>query len=170
MLLQLAGHVFEAGRRHDFNPGGRFSDLDFDFLIVELALPELFPENLPGGRLGIVFRRRFITARLWQKYVQNTFFGQIFSQVLDFLHLRFANHLDRNIGQVPDNRLHVASDIADFGELGRFNFDEGGVGQSGQSSRDLGFTDAGRADHQDIFWRYLVAQIVVQLHAAPAVA
>ena len=39
-----------------------------------------------------------------------------------------------------------------------------------RASRRAISIDAGQADHQDIFRCYLVAQIVVQLHAAPAVA
>ncbi|MCY1175258.1 hypothetical protein D9M73_154890 [compost metagenome] len=85
----------------------------------------------------------------------------------DFL---LAQQLDRGIGQVTNDRFDVAADIADFSELGRFDLDERRIGQFGQATGDLGFTDTGRANHQDVLWRYFNAQLFGQLHAAPAVA
>ncbi len=46
----------------------------------------------------------------------------------------------------------------------------GRVGQPRQAPGDLGLADAGRADHQDVLGRDLVAQRLVDLDAAPAVA
>jgi hypothetical protein len=43
----------------------------------------------------------------------------------DFL---LAQQLDRRIGQVTNDRFDVAADIADFGELGRFDLDERRIG------------------------------------------
>ncbi|MNR06389.1 hypothetical protein D3C85_1224580 [compost metagenome] len=68
----------------------------------------------------------------------------------DFL---LAQQLDRGIGQVADDRLDITADITDFGELGRFDLDERGVGQFGQAAGDFGLADAGRADHQDVLGR-----------------
>jgi len=72
--------------------------------------------------------------------------------------------------QVAGDLLDVAADIADLGELGRFDFDERCIGQLGQAARNLGFAAAGGADHQDILRRHFVAQIGGQLLAAPAIA
>src|SRR5262249_8851624 len=39
-----------------------------------------------------------------------------------------------------------------------------------EAARDLGLADAGRADHQDVLRHHLLAQLLVELQAAPAVA
>jgi ATP-dependent protease HslVU (ClpYQ) ATPase subunit len=44
------------------------------------------------------------------------------------------------------------------------------AGEFGESPRDFGLADAGRADHQDIFRQHLLAHFLVELLAAPAVA
>ena len=44
------------------------------------------------------------------------------------------------------------------------------MGEAREAARDLGLADAGRADHQDVLGQDLVAQIVVELLAPPAVA
>ena len=84
----------------------------------------------------------------------------------DFL---LTQQLDGSVSQITDDRFNVAAYIANFGELGRFNLDERRVGQLGQATGDFGFTDTGRADHQDVFWRDFNAQFFRQLHPAPAV-
>ncbi len=63
-----------------------------------------------------------------------------------------------DVGEIADDRLDVLADVADLGELGRLDLEEGRVGQRRQASRDLGLADAGRADHQDVLGRDLVAQ------------
>ncbi len=82
----------------------------------------------------------------------------------------FARHLHRDFRQFLDDRVHLAADVADLGELGRLDLHEGGFGQSCQAPRDLGLAAAGGADHQDVLRRDLVAQRLVDLHATPAVA
>jgi hypothetical protein len=81
-----------------------------------------------------------------------------------------AQHLERGIGQVADDRLDVTADVADFGELGGFDLDERRVGQLGQAAGDFGLADTGRADHQDVLRGDFGAQLGRQLHAPPAVA
>ena len=39
---------------YDFNAGGIGTDLDFDFLVVELSLAQLLAKDLPGGGLFAV--------------------------------------------------------------------------------------------------------------------
>ena len=72
--------------------------------------------------------------------------------------------------QIADDLIDVAADIADLGELGRFDLDEGRACELGEAARDLGLADAGRADHQDVLGQDLLAQLIVELLAAPAVA
>jgi hypothetical protein len=45
-----------------------------------------------------------------------------------------------------------------------------GAGQLGQAPGDLGLADAGGAHHDDVLGRDLVAQVALDLLAAPAVA
>ena len=87
----------------------------------------------------------------------------------DLGHFLFAQHLQGGVSQVANDRLDIAAHITDFGEFGRFDLDERCIGQFGQASGDLGFADAGRADHQDVLGRYFNAQFFRQLHPAPAV-
>src|SRR5581483_9295509 len=72
--------------------------------------------------------------------------------------------------KVANDLLDVAADIADLGELGGFDFEERRIGEPGEPARNLGLADAGRADHQDVLRKYFLAQFVVELQAAPAVA
>ena len=76
----------------------------------------------------------------------------------------------RFLDQVARDLLDVAADIADLGELGRLDLEEGRVGELGQTARNLGLAAAGGADHQDVLRRHLVAQIGGELLAAPAIA
>ena len=72
--------------------------------------------------------------------------------------------------QIADDLVDVAADIADLGEFRRLDLDEGRAGELGKAARDLGLADAGRPDHQDVLGQNLLAQLVVELLAAPAVA
>ena len=84
--------------------------------------------------------------------------------------LTFAQHFHGDIGEIADDRLHVTADVADLGEFGGFDFDEGSASQLCQAPGDFGFTDSSRADHQNVLGRYFLAQRIVQLDASPAVA
>ena len=77
--------------------------------------------------------------------------------------LLVAHHADGDLDEVADHRLDVAADVADFGELRRFDLEERRLRQLGEPPRDLGLADAGRADHQDVLRRHFVG-------AAPAAA
>ncbi len=64
-----------------------------------------------------------------------------------------AQQRNAGLDQVADDLLDVAADIADLGELGRLDLDEGRLRQLGQAPRNLGLADAGRPDHQDVLGR-----------------
>ena len=85
-------------------------------------------------------------------------------------HLLLARHLDGDVGQILDDRVDVAADVADLGELGGLDLDERRVGQPRQAARDLGLAARRRADHQDVLRRDFLAQRLLDLHAPPAVA
>ena len=89
---------------------------------------------------------------------------------LHVLALLLAGQGDADLDQVAHDLLDVAADIAHLGELGRLDLDERRAGQPRQPPRNLGLADAGRADHQDVLRQHLLAQLVVELLASPAVA
>src|SRR5262249_52987846 len=71
-------------------------------------------------------------------------------------------------GQVADDRLDVAADVADLGVLGGLDLEEGCANELGEPASDLGLADAGGADHDDVLRRHVLAQVGGQLLAAPA--
>src|SRR5437762_431197 len=66
-----------------------------------------------------------------------------------------AYEADRGLGQVADDALHVAADVAHFGELGRLDLDERRPDERREPSRDLGLPHAGGADEDDVFGRHV---------------
>ena len=134
--------------------------LDLDFLVVEFAGAQLLAEGIAGGGA----RRRS------DQRIQHALFGGLLRAGLHVLALALADLRDRDLDEVADDLLDVAADIADFGELGGLDLDEGRVGQLRQPPRDLGLADAGRPDHQDVFRQHLFAQAAGELQPPPAVA
>jgi hypothetical protein len=86
------------------------------------------------------------------------------------LALLLAGHVDGAFHQVADDLLDVAPDVTDLGELGRLDLDKGRLGEFRQAARDFRLADAGRADHQDVLRHHLLAHVIVELLAPPAVA
>ena len=88
----------------------------------------------------------------------------------DALQLLLAHQADGVFDQLADHALDVAAVVADFGVLGGLDLDERRAGERGQPAGDLGFADAGRADHEDVLGRDLVAHLAVELLPPPAIA
>src|SRR5712692_3530819 len=86
------------------------------------------------------------------------------------LRRRFASVLDRDFDEVADDRIDVAADIADLGELRRFDLDERRIREPREAPRDLGLSDARRSDHEDVLGRDLLPQGLGHLLASPAVS
>ena len=59
---------------------------------------------------------------------------------------------DRDLDQIADDRLDIAPDIADLGELGRLDLDERRIDELRDPPRDFGFADAGRVRPSGCFW------------------
>src|SRR5262249_40199061 len=68
------------------------------------------------------------------------------------------------------NLLDVAADIADLGEFGRLDLDEGRLCQPCKAPRYLGLAAAGRPDHQDVLRQYFFSQFGAELLTPPTVA
>ncbi len=168
--LQLTGHFLHSRGRHDFNAGGAIGDFDFDLLVVEVTFAQFLAEDLPGrGRPGGI-RVVAVVPGCRQECVQNPFFRCQFRLGPHLAQLGVAQQVDGNIDQVPDDRLHIPSNVADFGELGGFDLNKGGACEFGESAGNFGLSDPGRADHEDVFGCDLATQRVVQLQAPPAVS
>ena len=145
----------------------------YPLALIELAFAEHLAEFLSRlavarCRLGLGHEAHRLRSR--QQCIEHSFFSRIHGAMTDLLHLFFARHLDRHVHEVLDDRIDLASHVADLGELGRFHLDEGRIGELGQAARDLGLAHAGGADHEDVLGRDLGAQRFGNLHAPPAVA
>ena len=104
-----AGHAAGAGVGH----------LDLDLLVVEFAVAQLLAEAVAGGRARGLADQRF----------QHALLGVDVGARLDVLAHLLAHQADGDLDQVADDLLDVAADIADLGELGRLDLDEGRAGE-----------------------------------------
>src|SRR5215467_14286542 len=84
-------------------------------------------------------------------------------------HLRL-DHVDRQLGQVADHRLDVATDVADLRVLGGLDLQERCLRELRQPARHLGLPDAGGPDHDDVLRRDFVAQLGRKVLPSPPVA
>jgi hypothetical protein len=76
----------------------------------------------------------------------------------------------RDVGQLLDDRIDLAADVAYLGELGGLDLHERRLRQPCQPPRNFGLADAGGTDHQNVLRRDLLTHRLVDLHAPPAVA
>src|ERR1700726_4293729 len=84
--------------------------------------------------------------------------------------LLLARDFHGDVGEILDDRVDVAADVAELGELGGLHLHERRVGELRQAPGDLGLANAGRADHENVLGRDFLPQRLVDLHATPAVA
>ncbi len=152
----LAGHAGQVKGRQARRAIG---DVDLDLAVFHLALPQAVAK---------AFARRVMRVGA-DHGGQQAFFRRFFGLRGDFAAARLAQHDDGGFHQIAQDLVDVAADIANFGELGRFDFQERRAGDLGQPPGDLGFADTGRADHQNVFRGDLVADRVRRLLAAPAI-
>jgi hypothetical protein len=149
-----------SGDLHHRKGGARVGHLDLDDRVVQFARTQLLAEQIARPGAGIrpcdCIEHPLLGIRLGAR-------AHILAHV-------FAGHGDGGIGQVADDLLDIAADITNLGELGRLDLQEGRAGELREPAADLGLADAGRADHQDVLRKHLLAQGRVQLLAPPAVA
>ena len=151
--------------------------LDLDDAVVELAGPELPAQPLAHAvdtlQLAAVLGRGALVrdrAQRREQEVEQALLGVLLRLVLDLVDLLEPDHVDGDFDQVAHHRLHVAADVSDFGELGRFDLEKGRAGQASQPARQLGFADAGRPDHDDVLGRDLLGHLGIEFLAADPVA
>ena len=145
--------------------------LDLDLLVVEFAFAQLLAELLPRCVLVVAIAgRETNVARGRHQHVEHAVLGGVLRPRRHLSGFRLARLLDRDIDQVANDRVDIASDVADFGELCRFDLDERSIGEPREPARNLGLADAGRPDHQNVLRRDFGAQRLGHLLPAPAVA
>src|SRR6185437_4722053 len=151
-----AGHAGDL--EHGHAAGGL--RLDLDFLVVEFAGAELPAEGIAGRGAGVGA----------DQGIKHAVLGGELRAGLHVLALAFAGLRDRYLDEIANDLLDVTADIADLGEFGGFDLDEGCAGEFGQPPGDLGLADPGRADHQDILRQHLLAKRAGELQPPPAIA
>src|SRR5262249_4808297 len=156
--------------------------VDFDDAVVEAAGAQLIAEVLARAA-ALVVARRAVRPRRWiarldepggrgrrQQDVEQALFGVLSGLRPHFLETLLSNHVDAELDEIAHHRLDVAADIADLGELRRFDLDDRRLREPRQPARDLGLADAGRPDHQDVLRRDLFGELRRELLPARAVA
>ena len=113
-----------------------------------------------GGGLAAAVLGRLLLGELLDEEVGQALERGVAGLVLDLLHPLAVEHVDRDLDQVADDGLDVPPDVADLGELGRLDLDEGCVDDLGDAPRDLRLADAGRPDHEDVLRLDLLAQVL----------
>src|SRR2546428_556396 len=116
-----------------------------------------------GRRVGLVGPPR-------PEEAEEPLLGELVAPLLHARHHLGLDHVHRQLGEVADHRFHVASHVADLGVLGGLDLQEGRLGELREPAGHLGLPDAGRADHDDVLRRHLVAQVGRQVLPPPAVA
>ena len=152
----------------------RVAHLDLDGAVIEPTRSQLLSQPLAGalGRIGQAGHGGIDLGprSRRQQQVEQAIFGSLPGLRPQLFEALVAHHRNRQLHQVTDHRLDVAPDVADLGELGGFDLDEGRLGQTRQPARDLGLAHAGGPDHQDVLRRDVVGQILGQLLAPHPVA
>ena len=144
---------------HHLHRVGSVSQLDLYFFIVQYAVTQFFAKHFAGLFARIRAAKRINYA------VFRAFMGIGFHDLAHFC----PYHDDGTINQIAHDLFYVTANIANFSELGGFNFDKGRVCQFCQTPRNFSFTHTCWADHQDVFWINLIPDIIGQLLAPPTV-
>ena len=173
-LAEQAGeHIFEIDVHLLHAVGGEsrsraaLPDFDFDMRVVELAGAKLFAQ-LFARLLEASRSLSFSCGGIEQ--IEQSLFGVALGALGDFFETLFAHHVDRYVDEVANHGFDVAADVADFGELAGFDFEERRTGQLRESACDFRFADAGRPNHEDVLGHHVFGHFGLELLAANAVA
>src|SRR6516164_378294 len=181
-ILDVDAHLLDALGRDDLEGGkAAFPDVDFNLTLIQLALAEQGAEFLsrPAGLLGgsrlLIIHGQLGgvgtgSRRRRQEQVQQALLGVLLSFLRHLVHLLFPHHVDGNLHQVADDRLHVAADVAYFCKPRSLHLEKGRIGETREPAGDLRLADAGRSDHDDILGKNFLRQIFGELLAPHAVA
>ena len=177
-VLHVDAHLFDALSREDLQRREPLLfHVELDLALVQLSFIE--PAAKLFARLG---RRLFLrragderragsgAAGIGQQDVEDALSRVALRGFAHVALLFFFHELHAELRQVAHDRFDVPSDVAHFGELRRFDFEERRLRQAGQAARDFGLSDASRADHDDVLWRDLVAHVRRDLLPPPSIA
>src|SRR5262249_32770730 len=167
-VLEVDVHFFYRRPRDDRERReGLLPHIDFDDARVQTAGAQLIAEALArlllrvARRPGILVGRTRMRRR--QQDVEQPLFRVLARLRADLFDALLAHHVDAQLDEIADHRLDIAPDVADLGELRRFDLDERRLREARKPPRDLGLADAGRADHQDVLRRDVLGEIGRQL-------
>ena len=104
-----AGHV-------EIGHGALIGHVDFDFLVVEFPLTQFATETL-ARRLGRAFTNQSL---------QHAGLGAEMGFGLNVFALSLAHLRNADFYEIADDLFYIPADIADLGEFGRFDLNEGG--------------------------------------------
>jgi hypothetical protein len=138
----------------------RVGHLDLHLAVVEMALLAHPPKTLARG----------LARLLAGQGVEQPLHRRALRRLAHRPAAALAFQADGLLDKIARNLLDVAADIADLGEFGRLHLHKRRVGELGETARNLGLAAPGRADHQDVLRRHLVAQRLRQLLPPPAIA
>jgi hypothetical protein len=136
----------------------------------EITRRQLLAKGRPGLLALGAFLVFFVTARRGHQDVEDRFLGGGFRLLLDAGQLPRLDEVHRHIHEIPDHGLDVAAVIADLGVLAGLDLDERRVHQLGNASRDLGLSDSGGPDQDDVLGHHFVAEVLGELPTSPAVS
>src|SRR5467141_2735930 len=177
-VLDIDVHLFDTLVGDDFERGyGALADFEVHHALVELAFAQLEAQLFPRalrlfplrGNLGVrsAGRRR---RRRRKQQIEHAFFRGLLGAVGDFVEFFLADHVDGSLDEIAHHRFHIAADVADFGVFRSFDLDERAAREARQAARDFRFSDAGGANHQNVFGQNVFGDFRRKLLAADAVA
>ncbi len=171
-ILQIDVHLLRALSGDDSELGRiAFARLQFHHPFIQLAFPELLPQLLPRACVALRTGQRQLSfavgllhlRRRRKQQIQQALLGILLCLVFHLFQSLFAHHVDGNLHQVADHRLHVAPHIAHFGELAGFHLQKRRVRQLGQPAGNFRLAHAGRSNHDDVLRHDVIGQIGRQL-------
>ena len=185
--LEVVAHPLQGGTgKHIAHRARGFLHLDFDDIIFELTGAQPLAHPLTSRlilRRLFLFLLRLILLRgeqaaericrlLWRrnKDINETLLCILLCLVLHFLNLLLTHHPHGGLDEITHDGLHVASDVADLGELGRLHLQKWRTHEARQTAGNLRLADTGRANHEDVFRNDVLAHIRIELTAPPAIA
>src|SRR5262245_53928947 len=149
-----------AGNFEHWHAGTAHLHFDLDFLVVELTAAQLFPETFARGR----------TCSRTNKRIEHAFFGRLLSARLHVFSFSIADQRNADFEQIANDLLNIASNIANFGKFGSLDLEKRGAGEPGKSAGNFGLSNPRWANHQNIFWKNFLAQLLIELQSPPTVA
>src|SRR5215470_5004562 len=177
-VLDVDVHLFDALVGNDLERGETsLTNVQLYHALVELALAKLLAELLPSPALrfadlgsgaiqGNAAARRFPWSWWREQQIQEALFRVQFGFIGDILKFFLANHVNRDLDEVPDQGLYVAPHVTDFGELRSFHFQKRRVSEFCQTAGNLRFPNPCWADHDDVLGDDFFGKFGSQLLAA----